>query len=107
MTEVKQPLGTDPEFQTWLKGLLRDDITTDLCVTFTKKDGTDREMYCTLSESRIPVDKQPKSGVEEATNSTTGGSALRVFDTVTNEWRSFRWDSIKNVTFSIGDSKND
>jgi hypothetical protein len=103
MTEVKQPLGTDPEFQTWLKGLLFDDITTDLCVTFTKKDGTEREMYCTLAESRIPADKLPKSGLEETTNSTTGGSAVRVFDTVTQEWRSFRWDSIKNVTFSIGE----
>ncbi len=103
MTEVKQPLGTDPEFQTWLKGLLHDELTTNLCVTFTKKDGTEREMYCTLSESRIPADKQPKSGVEEATNSKASGSALRVFDTVTNEWRSFRWDSIKRVEFSIGE----
>ena len=102
-TEVKPALGTDPEFQTWLKGLLHDDITKDLCVTFTKKDGTEREMYCTLSESRIPADKQPKSGVEEAANSPTVGSALRVFDTVTNEWRSFRWDSIKRVEFTIGE----
>ena len=106
MTEVKQPLGIDPEFQTWLKGLLHDDITTDLCVTFTKKDGTEREMYCTLCESRIPADKQPKSGLEETTNSKTGGSALRVFDTVTNEWRSFRWDSIKRVEFSIGETND-
>ena len=100
MEEVKQPLGTNPEFQEWLRGLLHDELTTDLCVTFTKKDGTEREMYCTLAESKIPVDKRPK----EATTST-GGSALRVFDTVTNEWRSFRWDSIKNVNFSIGETK--
>ena len=106
MTEVKQPLGTDPEFQTWLKGLLHDELTTNLCVTFTKKDGTEREMYCTLVESQIPTDKQPKSGLEEATNSPTSGSAVRVFDTVAQEWRSFRWDSIKRVEFSIGD-KND
>jgi len=92
---------TTIEGQEWLRGVLRDEHVKDLCVTFTKKDGTEREMYCTLSESRIPTDKQPKSGVEETTNSQTGGSALRVFDTITNEWRSFRWDSIKNVTFSI------
>lgn len=102
-TEIKQPLGTDPEFQTWLKGVLHDDVCKDLCITFTKKDGTEREMFCTLSESRIPVDKQPKSGLEEATNSTTAGSAIRVFDTVKQEWRSFRWDSIKRVEFSIGE----
>ncbi len=94
---------TTIEGQEWLKGLLHDELTTNLCVTFTKKDGTEREMYCTLAESRIPADKQPKSGVEETTNSKTGGSALRVFDTVTNEWRSFRWDSIKRVEFSIGE----
>lgn len=99
MTEVKQPLGTDPEFQTWLRGLLHDDIVTDLRITFTKKDGTEREMLCTLSESRIPTDKQPK----EAQTPSTGGSALRVFDTEKQEWRSFRWDSIKNVEFSIGE----
>lgn len=99
-TEVKQPLGTDPEFQTWLRGVLHDDVCKDLCITFTKKDGTERDMFCTLSESRIPVDKQPK---ETQQNPSTGGSALRVFDTVKQEWRSFRWDSIKRVEFSIGE----
>lgn len=98
--EVKQPLGTDPEFQTWLKGLLHDEIVTDLCVTFTKKDGTDREMRCTLAEGRIPTEKQPK----ETQVASTGGSALRVFDTDKQEWRSFRWDSIKQVAFSLGES---
>lgn len=100
MTEVKQPVGTDPEFQTWLKGLLHDDIVSNLRVTFTKQDGTEREMRCTLSESRIPVDKQPKS--KEAAGQTSG-SALRVFDTDKQEWRSFRWDAIKQVTFDIGE----
>ena len=99
MTEVKQPLGTDPEFQTWLRGLLHDDVVKNLCITFTKKDGTDREMRCTLSESLIPADKQPK----ESTSTSAGGSALRVFDTEKQEWRSFRWDSIKQVNFDIGE----
>lgn len=90
---------TNPEFQTWLKGVLHDDGIKDLCVTFTKKDGTERQMRCTLSESVIPVDKYPKDG----TGSTVAGSALRVFDTDVQEWRSFRWDSIKNVEFTTGD----
>ena len=88
---------TDPEFQTWLKGVLHDDGIKDLCVTFTKKDGTERNMHCTLAESVIPTDKYPKDG----TGSATVGSALRVFDTDIQEWRSFRWDSIKNVTFTV------
>ncbi len=107
MTEVKQPLGTDPEFQTWLKGLLHDDIVSDLCVTFTKKDGTDREMRCTLSENRIPAEKQPKSETSDSTATGQGNvSAIRVFDTDVQEWRSFRWDSIKNVTFTLGESND-
>lgn len=91
-----------PEFRQWLKGVLHDDITKNLCVVFTKKDGTDREMFCTLSESRIPAEKQPKS---QASDSTTAGqgndSAVRVFDTEKQEWRSFRWDSVKEVRFEL------
>jgi hypothetical protein len=62
-------------------------------VLFTKKDGSQRTMLCTLSESKIPADKQPKS----ETQSSTVGSAVRVFDLEKNEWRSFRWDSVKSV----------
>lgn len=83
---------TDDEFKTKLRGLLHE--SKDLCVVFAKKDGTQREMFCTLAESRIPADKQPKTKEESG---TTGGSALRVFDTEKQEWRSFRWDSIKEV----------
>ena len=88
---------TDPEFQSWLKGVLHDNGIKDLCVTFTKKDGSEREMRCTLAEAIIPKDKHPKEG----TASQTSGSAVRVFDTDKQEWRSFRWDSIKNVTFTV------
>lgn len=98
METVKQPLGNDPEFQTWLRGLLHDESAKDLCIVFTKKDGTTREMSCTLSESRIPADKQPKTKEESG---TTAGSALRVFDTQKQEWRSFRWDSITEVRFDL------
>ena len=61
-------------------------------VLFTKKDGTEREMLCTLAESAIPMDKQPKGE-----GSSTVGSAVRVFDLDKSEWRSFRWDSVKSV----------
>lgn len=87
-----------PEFQEWLRGLLHDDHAKNLCVVFTKKDGTEREMRCTLVESRIPSQKAPQS---KETSSTTSGSALRVFDEEKQEWRSFRWDSIKQVKFDL------
>ena len=86
--------------------VIREDVlqklrTGETTVRFTKVDGTERTMRCTLSEGKIPTDKQPKT---KETASTTG-SALRVFDTDKGEWRSFRWESITNVTFSIGESK--
>ena len=87
------------EFKTWTLGLLRDGNTKDLCVTFTKKDGSERAMRCTLVETRIPADKVPKSS--EETTSQTSGSAVRVFDTEVGEWRSFRWDSVTKVEFNL------
>lgn len=103
-TKVEHAFNTD-EGKQWLLGVLHDDIIKDLRITFTKKDGTEREMQCTLVEASIPTDKRPKSGVEETTNSQIGGSAVRVFDTAINEWRSFRWDSIKRVEFSLGENE--
>jgi hypothetical protein len=86
------------EFKTWTLGVLRDANTKDLCVTFTKKDGTTRDMQCTLAESKVPEDKRPKS---EGAPSETSGSAVRVFDTEKQEWRSFRWDSVTKVSFDL------
>ena len=85
-------------FREWAYGLLRDANTKDLCITFTKKDGTLRDMRCTLCEGRIPTDKQPKT---EGTNTKDSGSAVRVFDTEKQEWRSFRWDSVTKVSFEL------
>ena len=86
------------QFKEWTYNLLKDENAKDLCITFTKKDGTQREMFCTLAESRIPSEKIPKS--QEA-GSQTSGSAVRVFDTEKQEWRSFRWDSVTRMSFDL------
>lgn len=100
------------ETKEWLKGLLREGVVT---VNFTKKDGTDRLMNCTLSQKIIPsVDhtdemKDVTSGqdlVEEIDlpgkkRKTLAINALAVYDTESNGWRSFRWDSIKSIQFNI------
>lgn len=86
------------EFKTWTLGVLHDDNIKDLCVTFTKKDGSERAMRCTLVEAKIPKDKQPKT---EGTAGSSSGSAVRVFDTEKSEWRSFRWDSVTKVEFTL------
>jgi hypothetical protein len=89
------------EFKTWTLGLLHDEnLKSSVCVTFTKKDGTERAMQCTLIESRIPTDKHPKSD-SQSQNSSTTGSAVRIFDTEVGEWRSFRWDSVTKVEFEL------
>jgi hypothetical protein len=89
------------DFKNWTLGLLRDEnIKSSVCVTFTKKDGSERIMSCTLVESRIPADKRPKSADEGETTSTPS-SACRVFDTGIGEWRSFRWESVSNVEFGL------
>ena len=99
---VNGAVTTDPEFKKWMKGVLHDEHVKDLCVVFTKKDGSEREMQCTLVESRIPQDKQPKSDTEGAKAvGQASDEALRVFDTAIGEWRSFRWDSIKSVNFTL------
>ena len=89
---TKVNLATDTEGQDNVIKNLRTS-PKGIFIVFTKKDGTERTMHCTLSESNIPADKKPKA----ETNSTSSGSALRVFDLEKSEWRSFRWDSVTMV----------
>jgi hypothetical protein len=85
---------TDGERENELLSMLRSS-DEGIWVNFEKKDGSEREMLCTLNEGLIPVDKQPKTSSETSTR--TIGSALPVFDVNKGEWRSFRWDSVKLV----------
>lgn len=65
-----------------------------LLVSFTKKDGTERTMRCTLAESAIPTKDQP---AKETSTRSVPTTSLAVFDLDKQEWRSFRWDSITGV----------
>ena len=88
------------EFKTWTLGVLHDDNIKDLCVTFTKKDGTERAMRCTLVEGRIPTEHKPTTETSNS-NRKNSGSAVAVFDTEKSEWRSFRWESVTKVEFTL------
>jgi hypothetical protein len=68
-------------------------------LSFLKKDGTVREMKCTLKEDLIPSEKQPKG--TSGTPRKQSQDSIAVFDLVINEWRSFRFDSVKEVKFDI------
>ena len=77
----------------WLKSMLK---SQEVTISFTKKDGTERKMVCTLSESKIPNEKAPKN-----TGKAKSEDSLAVFDVEKQDWRSFRWDSVKQVNFDL------
>lgn len=57
-------------------------------IVFTKRDGTERTMRCTLLESALPS-RDPDTGVK-----THSPDVQPVWDVEAEAWRSFRWDSI-------------
>lgn len=95
--QIEKNAFSDEKGREWLKELLHEQVVG---VTFTKKDGTERVMQATLSESFIPQ-------ADRSENSTNirkkSDEALAVWDTEVQGWRSFRWDSIKSVNFSLGE----
>jgi hypothetical protein len=80
-------------FRKWLVGHLKYGPVT---VYFTKKDGTERKMECTLKEESI-VQYEKKTERVKTLNEET----CPVFDLEKNEWRSFRYDAITKVEFTI------
>jgi len=97
MTEKKLTFSTKKE-KDWLRTLLHE---REVGITFIKKDGSERLMWCTLSESKIPSEFAPKGSEKEKSD-----EVLPVFDVENDGWRSFRWDSITNIEFSlVGEEK--
>ena len=82
------------KFTEWLTGMLHCGPAT---VTFTKADGTDRVMKCTLEENKLPK-IVVKEGATPRKESTT---SMRVYDLEKNEWRSFTIKKVKQVNISI------
>jgi hypothetical protein len=81
---------TDNKTQEMVLNLLHVGETT---VIFTKKDGTERSLKCTLKESLIPSEMSPKGSTRVQPTHTQA-----VFDIENNGWRSFTWDSIIEVS---------
>ena len=65
-----------------------------LLVTFTKKDGTLRDMKCTLAEWLVPqpevVDATPRIVVEN-------DNLVKAYDLEKQGWRSFNVDSVISI----------
>lgn len=63
-------------------------------VKFTKVDGTERVMKCTLNEKYLPA----QVDVEEISQDTTPKTSIAVWDIEKEGWRSFRIDSVKTIS---------
>jgi hypothetical protein len=85
-------------FKKWLTGHLKYGPVT---LTFTKKDGSERVMKCTTNPTYIMF-KDP-SILESKSDKKVNEDVMPVFDLEAGGWRSFRWDSIKSVAFTIGE----
>ena len=90
---------TDKVGKEWLKGVLQNE---GAIITFTKKDGTERILKATLNPSVIPEEHTPKgTGIERKKSE----DSIAVFDIENNGWRSFRYDSIKQINIFFSGSK--
>lgn len=79
-----------------LKQILENSVTT---VVFTKVNGEQREMKCTLLSEYLPKkDVAGKQLLTETLTKEDNPSTLRVWDVENNGWRSFRMDSINSVS---------
>lgn len=83
-------------FRGWLKGVLTVQPAT---VTFTKKDGTERVMNCTLRGDMLPAVEIK----EDRTPRKQNDNILSVYDLDSQGWRSFTVSRVKRVSFTISD----
>lgn len=78
----------------WLKGLLNQ---SEVNVTFTKKDGTERVMRCTLNPEVLP----PATVTEGKEPRKKSDTTMAVYDLDAKGWRSFTIKSIKRIATEI------
>lgn len=93
----------------WVKSLLN---TQEITVQFTKADGTDRDMKCTLNWDLIPAKEVkttmgPVDGVVKESAKPRHAlkepdpAVIKVFDLEAQAWRSFRMDRLKKITAEL------
>lgn len=86
------PFVNDAIGRDWLKSVLHE---SEVQITFTKKDGTERVMKCTLNEDVVPPTGDKLHNVNRSE------AAQPVYDVEAQGWRSFRWDSVKSISFGV------
>ena len=88
-------LTADKTTHDWLIGVLK---TNKVQVIFTKRDGTERTMNCTLRED-IAVPYERKTEKVKVQNL----DIVPCWDIDKGEWRSFKISSLIYVNFSLGE----
>lgn len=72
-----------------------DTLRENVCrVIFTKINGEERDMMCTLDTNTIPEEKRPKTGKEYS------DSVIRAFDVNKQEFRSFKVENVVSFSFN-------
>jgi hypothetical protein len=84
-------------FKKWLKSHLAYGPTT---VVFTKKDGTERIMLCTTNTDLVPP-VEIKETLEPKKERKVNEEVMPVYDLEAKAWKSFRWDGVKEVRFTL------
>lgn len=81
------------------KNQMLDELRNGICtVTFTKVNGEERVMPCTLQESTIPVNMLPKGVGKEKPE-----DVVSVFSIDSSAWRSFKVNNVVSFVNSIGE----
>jgi hypothetical protein len=86
-------------FRDWIKQLLQN--SPKVTVTFTKADGTERVMNCTLDPDVLPKQEITEGKEPRKVNP----EVLPVYDIEAKGWRSFRVKSVSEVSFSVLDDE--
>lgn len=101
---MENDIGNFDTFKTWLKKHLTEGPVT---VIFTKKDGSERIMLCTTDDKLVPqavhktnTDNPINFPVERKLRRANNETAA-VYDLESKAWKSFRWDSIKQVRIEL------
>ncbi len=75
----------------------------EIKITFTKKDGTERVMRCTLDPNKLPVHETNTANPIDfpETKRKVSTDTMAVFDLDVQGWRSFTKKSVKCVDFTM------
>lgn len=80
----------------WLLELLR---AGEVKVTFTKTDGTEREMVCTLKEGVVVPYEKKTERVKKVND-----DVVPVWDIEEQAWRSFKLSTVIGINVTVGEN---